>query len=256
MRSSQTIAYEECPLRGGLTFERAHDDRLLRVLVPAPRDWRHLPRAAAVAIVLMAALALLFIAAALRNWHTDARDALFLNGGLFAVVLALIVLVAHQRLYRTMVFELGGGALTLTTIASDGGGRSMRTWPRDEIADVTVSAATGYLVLRLRGGQEPLEFFVGPRDTARQIASALHHALAALPAADPPAAIPLESVAGLDALPTRRLRKLLWWGFGLLVAVAALFLMTGHACGAAYVLMLAAAPAGLALGTGEKDVYL
>ena len=156
-----------------------------------------------------------------------------------------------------MVFELTDAALTLTTIAP-AGDRATRTWPRAGIADVSVAPQTGRLVIRLRDGRQSVEFFIGSPEIALAVARGLHHALAALPppTTPMPAAPNDDVIAGLDALPTRPLRKLVWWVFGLLVTIAALFLLTGHACGAAYVLMLAAAPAALAIGMGERDVYL
>jgi hypothetical protein len=253
MHPVRTIAYEESPLRGGLSIERGGG--AVRVLVPASRDWRHLPRPAAGAIVAMALIALLFVTAGLINWHSDDRDALFINGALYTVVLGLILLAAHQRLYRTLIFELTAEALTLTAVAP-AGERSIRVWRREELAGVTVHGGNGNLILRLRGN-ETVELFAGSRQTVDTIAAALSDALATLdPLPQPPTPALIAPHAKADALPTARLRKLLWWGCGFLLAVAALFLLTGHACGAAYVLLLAAAPAALAVGMGERDVYL
>ena len=259
MNPVRTIAYEESPLRGGLSIERGGG--AVRVLVPASRDWRHLPRPAMGAIAAMALIALLFVTAGLINWHGDDRDALFINGALYTVVLGLILLAAHQRLYRTLIFELTAEALTVTTVAP-AGERSIRVWRRDEVTGVTVHGENSNLILRLRGN-ETIELFAGSRETAEAVAAALSDGLAALPPLpEPPTPDPARHQdnpaphAKADALPTARLRKLLWWCCGFLLAVAALFLLTGHACGAAYLLLLAAAPAALAVGMGQKDVYL
>src|SRR5206468_3124199 len=96
-------------------------------------------------------------------------------GGIYAVFLGILLTAAHQRISRSLIFEVTSAALMITHI-SPGGRRSTRRLRHGAIDGVEVNRENENLTIRVRG-RDDVMMFVGDRRTSAAAANALNQAL-------------------------------------------------------------------------------
>src|SRR2546423_969307 len=117
------LSYSPSPLRDEICVERGDD--AVRVILPPVRDWRLLPAGYKIAAVALLGVIAMLVFGGLWAWGTGDSEALFINGGIYAVFLGILLTAAHQRISRSLIFEVSPAALTITHV-SPGGRRSTR----------------------------------------------------------------------------------------------------------------------------------
>src|SRR4051794_41818930 len=162
------------PLRGRICVERAPDDTV-RIIVPPVRDWRALASGYKFAGVTLLGIVILFVLGGLRIWGSGDSEPLFINGAIYAVFLGILLTAAHQRVNRTLMFEISPAAVAITRIAPNGR-RTMRRLRRGIVIAAQVPSDHDNLVVCLHA-RDQLEMFAGPRHIALAAARSINHAL-------------------------------------------------------------------------------
>ena len=252
------LPYADLPSRWGVTVERLPGG--VRVVVPPVPGWRRLGAGFFVGGALLAVFLTIIGASLYRasEWGPLVFNAILYGGGLLWVVLA-----ARYRLRRRIVLEVTRGTVSATYLTGRNNARRME-WPRAKVAEIKLNSSNGKLIVRV-AGVSFVELYLGPSPqlnayVADVLATALREpvgadALAAALAAAPPGSA--EGRPGFDGVRSRAVRRAL---LALCAVVAAtgigmLFLPLPYSAIGVYVTMFAIVPAGIALGTHEKDFY-
>jgi hypothetical protein len=258
--SSPTLPYADLPSRWGICVERNEDG--VRVVVPPVPDWRRLSAGFFVGGAILAFVLLSMVVPAMywHEWLPVLPSLAVYGGGLLWVVLA-----ARHRLRRRIVLEVSGRAVSATQTSGGRAGRR-REWPRAGVSEIKLNPGNGKLIIRVTGVAF-VELYLGPdralnAHVADTLAAALREPLRALPASGaessqiaPPAHPPTH-----DGVRSRALRRVLLAASLVMAAAGALLTFLPLPLPARpmgfYLLLFSAAPAGVALGTQDKEFYV
>ena len=186
------------------------------------------------------------------------------NGVVYGCGLLWVVLAARHRLRRRVALEVSSRTVARTCLSGRGPGRRVE-WPRTRVREIKFNSSNGKLIIRVTGVAF-VEVYLGPnrelnRHVADILSAALRSPLPAEPVTAAEAARHLHADAGEtlhSGVRSRGLRRALLT-LSILMAAAGLVMvflpLPMHAIGF-YVLIFAVAPAGIALGTQEKDFYV
>ena len=247
------LPYADLPSRWGVSVERFADG--IRVVVPPVPSWRQLHAGFFVGGSILAFFIAFtgFIAYQEKDPATLIGNGILYGGGLLWVVLA-----ARYRLRRRIVLEVARDTVSATHVSGRGNGRRVE-WPRAKVAEIKLNPTNGKLIIRV-AGTDFVELYLGPNVrlnayVADLLATALHAPVG------PATAFGNDDAAavrpGFDGVRSAPLRRVLV-GVAGVMAVAGIVLMflplPGPPLGM-YLLIFASAPAGIALGTHERDFY-
>ena len=155
---------------------------------------------------------------------------------------------------RRLIFELDARELRVRSSLPTT--RGPYIWPRAQITEIKLNRSDGKLLIRAMG-QEMVNLYTGPRIEvtewlAQRLTEALHapvEPVVELPPLSPPEGAPHISRRGRAIL-------LYIWAFMIVAGVVMTFLGFPWVVIGLYVVILACAPVGIALGTQEKEFYL
>jgi hypothetical protein len=174
----------------------------------------------------------------------------------FGVITAIVITYLVHRWRRHFLFEVDDASVNLLNLAG-GKPKLDRSWPRREVTDVRI-IANGKLWLRAEH-REGAEIYLTPwRNVNEAIAAELRAAIAANPvdAATVDRQLWYTSSAVSEPNSWSVGKRILLIFAMVLCAVGFAVLIFGHFVLSILCFMIAAAPAGLALGTQDKEFYL
>jgi hypothetical protein len=248
--STPILDYAESLDRERLTIDRG--EGVVRVIVPPPRGWRELSVGLRWGAGVLAALLILYATAALVR--LDVRS-MVMSVATWGGPLLIVLGIAFDRLHQRVVLELSGPRFSVTRV-SPFRGVWTRAWRRDAIGEVKLNRAKGNLIIRVTGREFVEVFLSGDRAITTTAASVLDEALRA-PAAGPvDPLLPAGELIPPDELPKGLARRTLL-AIAVFIAVGGVLLgVYVHPAFAVYMLILAAAPVGIALGAQRKEYYM
>jgi len=173
----------------------------------------------------------------------------------YGVILALVVGHVAHRLRRRLLFEIDDDSVNLFNVVC-GKAKQTRSWPRRDVSETRI-LMNGRLWIRAHH-QQVAEIYLTPwRDVNEAIAAELRGAIAAshADATEKPALWYASTTLSETKAPGRGKRVLLIVAVVLSVGGFAAFIVGAWWVSLIF-FMLAAAPAGMALGTQERDFYL
>jgi hypothetical protein len=249
------LPYADLPSRWGVCVERLPDG--VRVVVPPVPNWRRLHAGFYVG---GSVLALVVVGVAVAAVNTGDWLPMLPNGLLYGGGLLWVLLAARYRLRRRIAFEITRHTVSTTYLSGRSGSRRVE-WPRARVSEIKLNSSNGKLIVRVTGVAF-VELYLGPnRDlnayVAQVLATALREPPPAQPVIDPaepaPAAAPPPR-----GVRSRALRRALL-AVSVVMAAAGLVMMflplPAQPIGF-YLLLFAGAPAGIALGTQDKEFYV
>jgi len=238
------LPYADLPARWGVAIIR--DGDRLRVIVPPLGSWRQLSKAIFISSAILAFFGSLFAYMAIEQRSLEpVPDMIFC-----ALVVFILMAVAFYRLHRRVILDLTAPELVVRTIVPLLS-PTARRWPRADVTEIKRNPSSGKLLIRIRG-QDFVEFYLGrDEEMTEHIGEVLREELRR------PSAVLGRLVQGEhERVAATRRRQLIAATFVMLfVAVALMFLGFPWAIFGYYLLLLSGAPAGMALGTQEKDYY-
>jgi hypothetical protein len=247
--SPPILAYADELARLGVAWQR--NDGIFRLVVPPLPSWRDLGLWHYLAIIYFAVANVMWIAM-LRGREPVAIPSLML----YSLALAMIVYLAVYRLRRRLVFELDHNELRIRSSLPAPG--AAHAWKRQNITEIKLNAFDGKLLIRAHG-RDMVSIDTGPRQRvtqwiAQRLTEELHEPVNAA-SVDVPTPAPEQPAAPRSA---RRGRSLL------LALSACMFIAGVGLCFVRlpwpvfgwYLILASAAPAGIALGTQEREYYI
>jgi hypothetical protein len=237
------LPYAASLLRDRVSVERGPN--YLRVITPPMGSWRKLPPGFFIAGAFLG----LYIVGALINGAFDAV-------AVFGTVLLVVALFAHDRVRRAFVFEVTDRTFALTRL-SPWGPLTARLWRRDAIGAITAVHPPGTIMIQVIDSERIVLRLGVDRAAAESVAAALREGLAApvTPVEHRAANLqsgeihPPEAMRGMERT-AMLLTAFALAGLGLVIGIVFM-----NPCIAMIPLILAAIPAGMALGTQKKDYY-
>ena len=260
---SPLVAYADLPSRWAVSVERLADG--VRVVVPPVPSWRRLGAGFFVGGAILAVFLAIIVAASYGagEWAPLVFNGIPYGGGLLWVILA-----ARYRLRRRIALEVTGATVSATYLTGRRGVRRME-WPREKVAEIKLNSSSGKLIVRV-AGVAFVELYLGPNRelnayVAETLAGALREPLRARPVDPAPEDDAAQAPADVgttgpsrDGVRSRTTRR---W----LLAAAAVMAVGGGSMmffepplgpPGFYLLLFAAAPVGIAMGTQDKDFYV
>ncbi|HEX8521580.1 MAG TPA: hypothetical protein VF669_04930 [Tepidisphaeraceae bacterium] len=232
--------------RAGVVVERtaAH----VRVVVPPVAGWRSLPRGYLIAVVGLIAWMVLPAVSLLGDPQVQVGDllpALIMP----MIALLLVLFAAHRRLVRRLVVHVDGERLILSEVA--GRSRRQSIWRRAAPVEVRMNRGSGKLMV-CPAGEESVEYFCSyQRAVTESLAELLNDALRRPFDAN----APLAPVV-MEETMSPAMRKGLVMAAIVMASLGVGLLFAGPwAPFGVLIIVLAGAPAGVALGTQRKDYY-
>ncbi len=175
----------------------------------------------------------------------------------YGIILAIVVVHFAHRLRRHLLFEIDDGSLKLLSVRGMNP-KSNRSWPRRDITEVRV-ITNGKLWVRAHHRQAAEIYLTPWRNVNESIAAELRAAIAAShahSAVEKPELWYASSSMGEPEMPPVRKRTLLIISMVLCALGFLTLIFGGRFCGLSFFFFVtAAAPAGMALGTQDKDFY-
>lgn len=254
------LPYADLPSRWGICVDRSPGG--VRVVVPPVPSWRQLH----IGFFVGGGILALFVATgAFITFRTADRGPLVANSIMYGAALLWVILAAWHRLRRRIVLEVTRSTVSATRLSPRGAGRRVE-WPREKVAEIKHNPSNGKLVIRV-AGVAFVELYLGPnRELNAHVADVLAAALREPPRAEATAAAagepPLGAAAGtpaaVDGVHSRGGRRALLAVAALMAVAAVVMMFLPFPAGVigGYLLLFAAAPVGIALGTQEKDFYV
>lgn len=246
-----TLPYADLPSRWGVTREQTPAG--LWVVVPPVPSWRYLVKSHGWAVIpLGVAVTIAMTARVLRvpTWE----PAVLTPVGLYSALFVVVSWHAWKRLRTRTVLRVTHDEVTIALVSPTG--RSHTTaWPRRQVTDVKVNPFSGRLLVRAQG-REMVEYKLSPnREVTDWVARVVHDAivggdfqpdtLAAGPAK--PLTVPFTSGPARSVLSAA--------GTCLALAGALLLIIPGTRPLGLLLMVVAAVPLGIVLGTQEKEFY-
>jgi hypothetical protein len=250
--STLTLPYADLPSRWGVTREQTPAG--LWVVVPPVPSLRYLVKSHGWAVIPLGVA--LTLATTTFFFQSPAHEPAVLPLiGFYGSLFVLVTWHAWRRLRTRTVFRVTHDELTITLMSPGGRGRTV-TWPRREVTDVKVNSYSGQLLVRAHG-REMVEYKLSPsREVTEWVAEAVNAAVIDGK---------FEPDAG-DAGPTKllttpfatgRARSILSAaGTCLVLGGALLLLVPGIQPFGLLLMIVAAVPLGMALGTQNKEFYV
>lgn len=250
--ASPILPYADLPQRWGVTCAR--DGERLRVQVPPTPGWAHLGRGLLVAMALVLAIVLAFVAAGVRNLTSGDALPFFINAGIYGFVLFILALVAWDRLRRRIVIELDDQTVRLTR-HSPGLSPAHYVWPRGRVREIKLNRSNSKLLIRVTGA-DLVELFVSPRRQVTEwVAQVLSDALQQNPPAPTrPSPAPSSDLPPAPMNPGPARTAMLT--AAVVIALLGIAVLVKFGLIAIYIFAAAGIPAGIALGSQKKEFWV
>lgn len=244
------LAYDDLLQRPGIACERG--DGFVRIVTPSLRRWRRLGplwKISIIALALWAIWPLLFV------FVTPSAERLpLLIGSLeLCILLVLILIAAMARLSQRFVFEVDRDSFSLTRI-SFGGRRHTLVYRRDAIRDIHINPHNRHLFIYIIG-QDMIEIpLTADAGTAEEAVRALDDAMRrnseSIDRTLPKSLISEHSSPSSDAW-----RRAMLAISGTLTVLGVALLLAGVPVVWLLLLIVAAIPAGITLGTQHEKFW-
>ena len=179
------------------------------------------------------------------------------GGGLLWVILA-----AWYRLRRRIVFEVTQSTVSATHLWGRGAGRRVE-WPRAKVSEIKLNSSNAKLIVRVTGVAF-VELYLGPNrqlnvHVADVLSAALREPLRAevIDPAEPLRGATPGATSSQDGVRSRTTRRALLAAAAIMAAagVVMMFLPLPFGPLGIYLVLFAAAPVGIAMGTQEKKFW-
>jgi hypothetical protein len=249
MPATQVLEYPDLLTRWGIAVEE--DARGMRIVIPPVPAWRLLPRSYKFGLSILASMVAFHAATIFRSIGTGARWTDFVPPFVLdALGICIVLTMAYLRLYRRVTFEVTANRLRFASqnlLAGTG------DWPREDVIEIRLNEVNGKLIVRARG-RDMSEFFISPeRQVTRYVIEQLNAAMKK--AYEPvPVAAPFAPINENKAIAIRRSLSVLAYGLlAIFVVIWILYPQSGQILLA--LLIVAAVPLGIWLGTQKKDFF-
>jgi len=248
---TKTLGYAALPEQLGVTIDRSHGG--VRVMVPPVYNLRTLPKGYWISTAILCALPIM---ETITVVGAGAGRVIELIPVYIQIVLALLIIwwVAAVRLCVRVLFAAQGGRLAITRLSGRSPGRR-QSWMCSDVEEVRYSPKARKLMIRFRG-QDPISIFVSPQQPIGElVADTITAAIR-----DGSINEPTDSMHE-DEQEQRQHRwnrnVCLTIALGLAASAVVLMIVFPVAMPASFCLLMAAAiPAGIALGTQDKKFWM
>src|SRR3954462_9953679 len=234
-------------------------DGVTRIHVPPLPGVRHLSRGYWWVLYPLA-LATGLGVGAVRSSFAGSGDApaLAFPAIMYLAITLIVVALALQRLRRYVILQVGADELRLLHVRH-GTPREVHHWRRSQLSDIHVNRSNGKLWMRVEG-TDPVEVVLTPSMSVNQWISDRVNASLNAVASGTQQDVSLSYASALNletsATKSKLIRRILLGTSLAMTAlgIAALFTPIGPV--GCYLVLLAGAPAGIALGTQKKEFFM